>query len=171
MNNDDPLNGVNGWLLLFIILKFLSPVSFLLSLFFADRFLHRMAHIASMRTGTPHTAPPAMHTIVISPAVHLALLIVTITTILIMLTGVLAAIGILLRSRWALQAVALNLVLSIFSALMPFVQPGHPRPAIFYRELLGLAITMLWFAYFYSSVRVRKTLGHNLFQTAPPQEP
>ena len=171
MDNDKPLNGVNGWLLLFVVLKFLSPVFFLLSFLYMDRMLHHMASIASRRTGIQHTTPPVIHTIAISPAIHLALLIVTITTIVVMLTGVLAAIGIILRSRWALNAVALNLVLAAFSTLMPFVQPGQLRPTVLYRALISLTVILLWFAYFYSSKRVRDTLGHNLFHPPTPRNP
>jgi hypothetical protein len=163
MDNDKSPNGVDGWLLLFVVLKFLSPVFFLLSLLFLERLRHR---IAPMHSG----AQPAVHAVTISPALHLVLMIVTITTILVMLTGVLAAIGILLRSRWALTAVALNLVLSTFSALMPFVQPGHQRPAMLYRELALLAMLLIWIAYFSVSKRVRNTLGHNLFRSPLPNQ-
>ena len=171
MDNDKPLNGVNGWLLLFVVLKFLSPVFFLISFLYMDRMLHHMASIARAHTSTQTTTPPAIHAIAISPAFHFALLIVTITTIVVMLTGVIAAIGILLRSRWALNAVALNLVLSAFSALMPFVQPGQLRPTVLYRALISVAIILIWFAYFYSSKRVRDTLGHNLFHPPTPRSP
>ena len=165
MDNDKPLNGVNGWLLLFVVLKFLSPVFFLLSFLYMDRMLHHMASIAHAAT------PPAIHTITITPALHLILLIVTITTIVVMLTGVIAAIGIIIRARWALHAVALNLVLAAFSALMPFVQPTHLPPTTLYRALISLAVILLWFAYFYTSKRVRDTLGHNLFTPPPPRTP
>ena len=170
MDNDKPLNGVSGWLLLFVILKFLSPVFFLISFLYLDRMLHHMASIARIHANTQHTAPPAI-TLAISPALHLALLVVTITTILVMLTGVIAAIGILIRARWALTSVALNLVLAAFSALMPFVQPGHLQPTALYRALLSVAVILLWFAYFYSSQRVRDTLRHNLFHPPPTRNP
>jgi hypothetical protein len=168
MDNEKPLNGVNGWLLLFVVLKFLSPIFFLISFLYMDRMLHRIARLH------PNAQPAAthpIHTIAITPALHLALLIVTITTILVMLTGVLAAIGIITRARWALHAIALNLVLAAFSALMPFVQPAHIQPAALYRALLNLAVTLLWFAYFYNSERVRATLGHNLFHPPTPRTP
>jgi Protein of unknown function (DUF2569) len=167
MDNDKPLNGVSGWLLLFVILKFLSPVFFLISFFYMDSMLHRIARMRAAQ----HTTAPAIHAIPITPALHLALLVVTITTILVMLTGVIAAIGILIRARWALTSVALNLVLAAFSALMPFVQPGHLQPTVLYRTLLGLAVILFWFAYFYSSQRVRDTLGHNLFHPPPARNP
>jgi hypothetical protein len=171
MDNDKPLNGVDGWLLLFVVLKFLSPVFFLLSFLYMDRMLHHMASIARMHAGAQPSMPPAIHTIAITPALHVAILVVTITTILVMLTGVIAAIGIIIRARWALHTIALNLVLAAFSALMPFVQPGQLRPAVLYRALLSLAVILLWFAYFYSSQRVRNTLGHNLFHPPPPRNP
>lgn len=171
MDNDESLNGVNGWLLLFVILKFLSPVLFLLSFLYMDRVLHHMASIARAHAAAVPTPPPAVHAITITPAVHLALLIVTITTILVMLAGVIAAIGIIIRARWTLHAVALNLVLATFNTLMPFVQPSHVQPTVLYRALIGLAVILLWFAYFYSSVRVRKTLGHNLFHPPTPRDP
>jgi hypothetical protein len=171
MDNDKPLNGVNGWLLLFVVLKFLSPVFFLLSFLYMDRMLHHMASIARAHAGTQPATPPAIHTITITPALHLILLIVTITTIVVMLTGVIAAIGIIIRARWALHAVALNLVLAAFSALMPFVQPTHLPPTTLYRALISLAVILLWFAYFYTSKRVRDTLGHNLFHPPTPRNP
>ena len=164
MDNDKSPNGVDGWLLLFVVLKFLSPVFFLLSLLFLERLRHR---IAPMHSG----AQPAVHAVTISPALHLVLMIVTITTILVMLTGVIAAIGILIRARWALHAITLNLVLAAFSTLMPFVQPGHLQPTVLYRALLSVAVILLWFAYFYSSQRVRDTLGHNLFHPPPARNP
>jgi hypothetical protein len=170
MDNEKPLNGVNGWLLLFVVLKFLSPIFFLISFLYRDRMLHHMASIARMRAGAQPTAPPAVHAILITPALHLALLVVTITTILVMLTGVIAAIGILIRARWALHAITLNLVLAAFSTLMPFVQPGHLQPTVLYRALLSLAVILLWFAYFYRSERVRTTLGHNIFRPTLPDQ-
>ena len=168
MDNEKPLNGVNGWLLLFVVLKFLSPVFFLVSFFYLDRMLHR---IARLRASAHPAATPPIHAIAIPPALHLALLIVTITTILVMLAGILAAIGIIIRARWALHAVALNLVLATFSTLMPFVQPGNVQAAVLYRSLISLAVILLWFAYFYSSKRVRDTLGHNLFNPPPHRNP
>jgi hypothetical protein len=172
IDNQESLTGTSGWLLLFVILKLLSPIFFLVPVLLASRLRHSqrlgLIHPDLMQPGIHPSANHALNAIVVPPALHLIFLIVTLTSLLIVLSGILAAIGIILRHRWALQAVVLNLVLSTFSALMPLVQPGHHSPAIIYRQTLDLAIILLWFAYFYRSERVHNTLGHNLFQPPHP---
>jgi hypothetical protein len=174
IDNQESPTGLSGWLLLFVILKLLSPIFFLLPFLLASRFRHSprlgLIHPDLAQPGIHPGTNPALNAIVVPPALHLIFIIVTLTSLLIVLSGIVAAICIILRHRWALQAVALNLVLSTFSALMPLVQPGRHPPAIIYRQTLDLAIILLWFAYFYRSERVRNTLGHNLFQPLHPHD-
>ena len=146
MYTNQNLTGVKGWLLLFIIQRLYAPFALLPT-------------FANM-----HTVPFA------TDRAHEIFLINLISSILTAFIGVLATIGIFRRSPWALNAVAMNLLLVIASYGIGFLQHGSFNSDYLSRAIPGIFVSVAWFAYFMVSERVRNTLGQNLLK-APTVSP
>jgi hypothetical protein len=145
MYTNQNLNGVQGWLLLFIIQRLYAPFALLPT-------------FANMHATVPFTTDRA----------HEIFLINLISSTLSALIGVLATIGIFRRTPWALNAVAMNLLLVIASYGIGFLQHGSFNSAYLSRAIPGMLVSIAWFSYFMVSERVRNTLGHNLLKAPIP---
>jgi hypothetical protein len=144
MNTNQNLTG-QGWLLLFIIQRLIAPFALLPTL---------------MQLPTPLTF--------ISDKAHTIFLVSLISSTLSALIGGLATIGIFRRTPWALNAVAMNLLLVITSYGIGFFQHGSFNSNYLSSAITGILISLAWFAYFMTSERVRNTLGQNLLKAPIP---
>jgi hypothetical protein len=144
MYDEDDFNDVNGWLLLYVVLKFASASFSLVPL--AAFYLVRGGYAFHL------SGPPSI-----------ALLITGIVGVCI---GLSAAIGILRTSRWAVSVVGLDLFFNFIVLAFGAYLHGLSSPAFLLREFIQLAILLAWFEYFRTSRRVRNTLGRNLFANA-----
>ena len=145
MYTNQNLNGVQGWLLLFIIQRLYAPFALL------PTFSHLL-------TGPSLTTDRA----------HAIFLVNLISSSLSALIGILATIGIFRRTPWALNAVAMNLLLIIATYGIGFLQHGSLNSPYLSRSVGAILVTIAWFFYFTSSERVRNTLGHNLLKPPIP---
>jgi hypothetical protein len=145
MDTNQYLTGIQGWLLLFVIQRCLAPFA--------------LAPTLLQILGPLTFATDRAHTI---------FLLTFISSALSALIGVLAAIGIFRQKPWALNAVAMNLLLIVISYGIGFLQPGSFNSTYVPRAISGLLCTTAWLFYFMLSERVRNTLGHNLFKSPLP---
>ena len=141
MYDEDDFNDVNGWLLLYVVLKFASAAFSLIPL--AAFYLVRGGY--------------ALHP---SGASSTTLLLTSLVGVCVSLS---AAIGILRTSRWAVSVVGLDLIFNFIVLAFGAYLHGLSSPAFLLREFIQLAILLAWFEYFRTSRRVRNTLGRNLF--------
>jgi hypothetical protein len=140
------LTGVQGWLLLFIIQRLYAPFALL------PTFSNQLTS-ASLATDRA----------------HLIFLINVLSSTLAALTGILATIGIFRRSQWALNVVAMNLLLVVASGTIGLLQRGSFNSNNLPRAIVVTLVCIAWLVYFKNSERVRNTLGHNLFDSPMSQ--
>lgn len=148
MNEEEDLNDVDGWLLIYVILNYLAA------------FEGAAAIGVAVYVSTTNRHP-------LSHAVDLSLLLVAVG----ILTSVAAATAVLRTSHWALQLVGLDLlyaaVADIIAAIIAIANgvafAGVP-PLL--RTIVQLAVLCAWFMYFRESRRVHSTLGRNLLEEA-----
>jgi hypothetical protein len=149
MNTNEYLTGVQagvqGWLLLFVFQR-------LIALFVLVPTLMQILAPLTLATDRGHTI----------------FLLSFISSALSALIGLLATIGIFRGSPWALNAVAMNLLLVMTSYGIGFFQHGSFNSNYLTRAITGILVSIAWFAYFMVSERVRNTLGHNLLKAPIP---
>jgi hypothetical protein len=148
MFDEDDFNDVNGWLLLYVVLKFASAAFSLMPL--AAFYLVRGGYALHL------SSPPST-----------ALIITSIVGVCI---GLSAAIGILRTSRWAVSVVGLDLIFNFMVLAFGAYLHGLLSPAFLMKEFIQLAILLVWFEYFRTSRRVRETLGRNLLRVPIPEQ-
>ena len=81
-------------------------------------------------------------------------------------TGLAAGICIVRTSRWAIPAVALDMIVNLTFFVTVAFQRGLHSPTVLLGEAIQLAFLYAWFEYFRTSRRVRNALGRNLFANA-----
>jgi hypothetical protein len=148
MNGEEDLNDVDGWLLLYVMLKYLAA-------FWGAAAIGVAFYVASINRR------PLSH------ALDLSLLLVAVG----ILTGVSAATAVLRASHWALQLVGLDLLYSALAEIIAVVVAiangvGSQQFPLFLRTVIQLGVLCAWFMYFRESRRVHATLGRNLLEEA-----
>jgi len=148
MNGEEDLNDVDGWLLLYVMLKYLAA-------FWGAAAIGVAFYVSSINRR------PLSH------ALDLSLLLVAVG----ILTGVSAATAILRTSHWALQFVGLDLLYSavaqIIAAAVAIVNGvGSQQFPPLLKAVIQLGVLCAWFMYFRESRRVHATLGRNLLEEA-----
>jgi|SRR5580704_18883292 hypothetical protein len=144
--NEEDLNDVDGWLLIYVILKYLSAfwVTAMIGVQFYVAYINRR---------------PLSHVL------DLPLLLMAVG----ILTSVAAATAVLRTSHWALQLVGLDLLYAamanIVVAILVIVNGvGSQQFPLLARAVVQLAVLSAWFMYFRESRRVHATLGRNLLE-------
>jgi|HubBroStandDraft_3_1064219.scaffolds.fasta_scaffold498070_1 hypothetical protein len=144
--NEEDLNDVDGWLLIYVILKYLSAfwVTAMIGVQFYVAYINRR---------------PLSHVL------DLPLLLMAVG----ILTSVAAATAVLRTSHWALQLVGLDLLYAamanIIVAILVIVNGvGSQQFPLLARAVVQLAVLSAWFMYFRESRRVHATLGRNLLE-------
>jgi hypothetical protein len=148
MNEEEDLNDVDGWLLIYVILKYLAA-------FWGTAMIGVQFYVSTINRR------PLSH------ALDLPLLLMAVG----ILTSVAAATAVLRTSHWALQLVGLDLLYSAVAqiiaaiALIAIVVGSQQFPLLL-RTIVQLAVLCAWFMYFRESRRVHATLGRNLLEEA-----
>ncbi len=148
MNEEEDLNDVDGWLLIYVILNYLAA--------FEGATAIGVAFYVSNINRHP-----------LSHALLLQLLLVAVG----ILASVAAATAVLRTSHWALKFVGLDLlyaaVTDIIAAIVLIANGvGSQQFPLLLKTFVQLAVLCAWFMYFRESRRVHATLGRNLLEEA-----
>jgi hypothetical protein len=148
MDEEENLNDVDGWLLVYVILKYLAA-------FWVATQIGVQLYVSNIN----HR--PLSH------ALDLPLLLMAVG----ILTSVAAATAILRTSHWSLQLVGLDLLYAalanIIAAILAIVNgAGSLQFLLLPRTTVQLTVLCIWFMYFRESRRVHATFGRNLLEEA-----
>jgi hypothetical protein len=147
MITDEDLNGIDGWLLIYVALRYIGAV------------VATVLVVLLFRTATMNGHP-------LNHATLLLLLLGAIGS----LTGATAATAVLRTSLWALQLVGLDLLYAsialVISVIVGFAIGADPQRFPLGSTVGQIAALWTWFQYFRVSQRVHATFGRNLLEDA-----
>ena len=144
MNTEEDLNGVHGWLMIYVTLRYIGAVV-------AARLVGLLFRTATMNG---------------HPLNHARLLLLLLAAIGI-LTGATAATAVLRTSHWALQLVGFDLLyafIALMISVIVVVANGGLQRFPLETTVAQIAALCTWLQYFRVSRRVHATFGRNLFK-------